>query len=67
MPTLPQRNKGALVDQPKLSKAMVLGGAIEYIRIIERERDVLSEENEKLGGRAWRKAMSGRKTKSRPA
>ena len=38
------------MGQPKPSKAMVLAGAIEYIRKIERERDELLEENLRLGG-----------------
>ncbi|KAF2789855.1 hypothetical protein K505DRAFT_352309 [Melanomma pulvis-pyrius CBS 109.77] len=65
VPTLPQSDEGALMGQPKPSKAMVLAGAIEYIRNIERERDALLEENEKLGGEKWRKAKGERKTKSR--
>jgi hypothetical protein len=50
VPTLPQSDEGQLMGQPKPSKAMVLAGAIEYIRKIERERDALLEENERLGG-----------------
>lgn len=42
------------MGQPKPSKAMVLAGAIEYIRKIERERDALLEENERLGGGGWK-------------
>lgn len=34
--------------QPKLSKAMVLAGAIDYIKKIEKERDMYREENERL-------------------
>ena len=36
------------MGQPKPSKAMVLSSAIEYIRKIEKERDALKEENERL-------------------
>lgn len=36
------------MGQPKPSKAMVLSSAIEYIRRIEKERDALKEENERL-------------------
>ena len=50
VPTLPQGDEAGLVGQPKPSKAMVLAGAIEYIRKIERERDELLEENLRLGG-----------------
>jgi hypothetical protein len=43
VPTLPQCDEsgagGGVMGQPKPSKAMVLAGAIEYIRRIERERD----------------------------
>lgn len=50
------------MGQPKPSKAMVLSSAIEYIRRIEKERDALREENERLrfsqaggsGEKAWR-------------
>ena len=54
MATQPQSDEGALTGQPKPGKAMVLAGAIEYIRSIERERDELREENERLGGKGWR-------------
>jgi len=50
VPTLPQGDEAGLMGQPKPSKAMVLAGAIEYIRNIERERDELLEENLRLGG-----------------
>jgi hypothetical protein len=36
------------IGQPKPSKAMVLSSAIDYIHRIERERDALNEENDKL-------------------
>lgn len=39
------------MGQPKPSKAMVLAGAIEYIRKIEKERDELKEENSRLRSR----------------
>ncbi|KAH9875356.1 hypothetical protein J1614_004848 [Plenodomus biglobosus] len=48
VPTLPQSDEGAVMGQPKPSKAMVLSSAIEYIKKIEIERDALREENEKL-------------------
>ncbi|KAF2675958.1 hypothetical protein K458DRAFT_253115, partial [Lentithecium fluviatile CBS 122367] len=43
IPTLPQNAAvdGGAMGQPKPSKAMVLAGAIEYIKAIERERDEL--------------------------
>ncbi|KAH8706889.1 hypothetical protein GQ44DRAFT_777710 [Phaeosphaeriaceae sp. PMI808] len=57
VPTLPQSGEGAFMGQSKPSKAMVLSGAIEYIRKIEQERDELRERNEQLGERktkSWR-------------
>ncbi|KAH7392580.1 hypothetical protein BKA66DRAFT_411892, partial [Pyrenochaeta sp. MPI-SDFR-AT-0127] len=48
VPTLPQSDDGGVMGQPKPSKAMVLSSAIEYIRRIEKERDALKEENERL-------------------
>ncbi|OAL56435.1 hypothetical protein IQ07DRAFT_593958 [Pyrenochaeta sp. DS3sAY3a] len=62
VPTLPQSDEGGVMGQPKPSKAMVLSSAIEYIRRIEKERDALREENERLrfsqaggsGEKAWR-------------
>lgn len=48
VPTLPQSDDGAVMGQPKPSKATVLSSAIEYIHRIEAERDVLKEENERL-------------------
>jgi len=36
------------MSQSKPSKAMVLSSAIEYIRMVEKERDALKEENERL-------------------
>ncbi|KAF1993494.1 hypothetical protein P154DRAFT_527265 [Amniculicola lignicola CBS 123094] len=44
VPMLIQSNECMLIGQPKPSKAMVLAGAIEYIKDIERERDELREE-----------------------
>ena len=43
----PSDESGTMV-QPKPSKAMILSSAIEYIREIEKERDALREENERL-------------------
>lgn len=56
VPTLPQSDEGGVMGQPKPSKAMVLAGAIEYIKKVERERDMLRDECErlKLGGRGWK-------------
>lgn len=51
VPTLPQSDEGGVMGQPKPSKAMVLAGAIEYIRKIEKERDELKEENSRLRSR----------------
>ncbi|KAL6710736.1 hypothetical protein ACN47E_007793 [Coniothyrium glycines] len=48
VPTLPQNTEGDLLGQPKPSKAMVLSSAIDYIKKIERERDLLRAENEIL-------------------
>lgn len=48
VPSLPQSDEAGAMGQPKPSKAMVLASAIEYIRKIETERDVLKAENEKL-------------------
>ncbi|KAF2708481.1 hypothetical protein K504DRAFT_468813 [Pleomassaria siparia CBS 279.74] len=64
VPTLPQSDEGASMGQPKPSKAMVLAGAIEYIRSIERERDELREENERLGGKGWRQKQTKRRQDS---
>ncbi|KAF2865394.1 hypothetical protein BDV95DRAFT_258963 [Massariosphaeria phaeospora] len=50
VPTLLQSEDGVAVGQPKPSKAMVLAGAIEYIKKIERERDLLKDENDRLTG-----------------
>lgn len=36
------------MGQAKPSKAMVLSSAIEYIRRIEKERDTLRDENDRL-------------------
>jgi hypothetical protein len=48
VPTLPQGNDEVAMSQPKPSKAMILAGAIEYIRKIEKERDELRDEVERL-------------------
>ncbi|ORY00391.1 hypothetical protein BCR34DRAFT_592595 [Clohesyomyces aquaticus] len=50
VPTLPQRDSSDLTGPPKPSKATVLASAIDYIKKIERERDMLLEENERLRG-----------------
>jgi hypothetical protein len=41
-------SSGSSVRSPKASKAMVLASAIEYIREVERQRDVLLSENREL-------------------
>lgn len=46
MPTLPQEDADSGTVKP--SKAMVLAGAIEYIRRVERERDEARREVEIL-------------------
>jgi hypothetical protein len=48
VPTLPHSDDGSAMSQPKPSKAMILSSAIEYIRSIEKERDALREEVERL-------------------
>ncbi|KAF9698605.1 hypothetical protein EKO04_003388 [Ascochyta lentis] len=48
VPSLPQSNEAGAMGQPKPSKATVLASAIEYIRKIEAERDMLKVENERL-------------------
>jgi hypothetical protein len=48
VPTLPQSDDGSAMGQPKPSKAMILSGAIDYIKQIEKERDALKEEVERL-------------------
>lgn len=48
VPTLPHGDDESAIGQPKPSKAMILSSAIEYIRAIERERDALREEVERL-------------------
>jgi hypothetical protein len=55
IPTLLQSGEGAVMGQPKASKAMVLSCAVAYIAKIEHERDGLRQGNEKLGGSMWRK------------
>ncbi|KAJ4297950.1 hypothetical protein N0V90_005849 [Kalmusia sp. IMI 367209] len=51
VPTLVQPDEVSLLSQPRPSKSMVLAGAIDYIKAIEKERDLLREENERL--RTW--------------
>jgi hypothetical protein len=48
VPTLPHRDNGDTMGQPKPSKAMVLSSAIDYIKRIEREKEALQEEVERL-------------------
>ncbi|KAH8717078.1 hypothetical protein GQ44DRAFT_712835 [Phaeosphaeriaceae sp. PMI808] len=48
VPTLPQSDGGSAMGQTKPSKAMVLSSAIEYIKSIEKERDTLKVEVERL-------------------
>jgi hypothetical protein len=49
VPTLLQSGDGAVMGQPKPSKAMVLSCAVAYIAKIEHERDRLRERNKQLG------------------
>ncbi|PVH91274.1 hypothetical protein DM02DRAFT_664167 [Periconia macrospinosa] len=44
VPTLPQGHEGVAMGQAKPGKAMVLAGAIDYIKKIEQERDMLAAE-----------------------
>lgn len=48
VPTLPQSDEANVMGQPKPSKAMVLAGAIDYIKRIERERDAALDELDRL-------------------
>jgi hypothetical protein len=48
VPTLPHSEEGDAMGQPKPSKAMVLSSAIDYIKRIEREKEALKEEVERL-------------------
>jgi hypothetical protein len=48
VPTLPHSEEGEAMGQPKPSKAMVLSSAIDYIKKIEREKEALKEEVERL-------------------
>ncbi|KNG50207.1 hypothetical protein TW65_03126 [Stemphylium lycopersici] len=48
VPGLRQSDEAGKIGQPKPSKAMILASAIEYIEAVERERDALREENERL-------------------
>lgn len=57
VPTLPQFDEGGSMGQLNPSKAMVLMGAIEYIKKIKRERDALMEENERLRCSTWSKSQ----------
>jgi hypothetical protein len=59
VPTLLQSGEGAVMGQPKPSKAMVLSCAVAYIAKIEHERDGLREGNEQLGGSMWRETTVG--------
>lgn len=54
VPTLLQSGDGAVIGQPKPTKAMVLSCAVAYIAKIEHERDSLREGNERLGGSMWK-------------
>ncbi|KAF2256865.1 hypothetical protein BU26DRAFT_499478 [Trematosphaeria pertusa] len=63
VPTLPQSEEGGVMGQPKPSKAMVLAGAIDYIKKIEKERDMYREENDRLRGfaqQSWNKKQQQR-------
>lgn len=60
VPTLLQSGEGAVMGQPKPSKAMVLSCAVAYIAKIEYERDGLREGNEQLGGSIWRETTVSR-------
>jgi hypothetical protein len=48
VPILRQSDEAGAIGQPKPSKAMILSSAIEYIQSIEKERDALIEENDRL-------------------
>ncbi|KAF2036405.1 hypothetical protein EK21DRAFT_52454 [Setomelanomma holmii] len=48
VPILPQSEVAGGMGQPKPSKAMVLAGAIDYIKRIEKERDALLDELDQL-------------------
>jgi hypothetical protein len=48
VPTLPHSDNGDTMGQPKPSKAMVLSSAIDYIKRIEREKEALEQEVERL-------------------
>jgi hypothetical protein len=45
---LRQSEEANAIGQPKPSKAMILSSAIDYIQSIEKERDALLEENDRL-------------------
>jgi hypothetical protein len=62
VPTLPHSEDGGVMGQSKPSKAMVLSSAIDYIKSIEKERDALRAENERLkhvqgGYRGWTRGI----------
>jgi hypothetical protein len=48
VPTLPQSGEDGVMGQPKPSKAIVLTAAIDYIKRIEKERDALWGEIERI-------------------
>ena len=50
VPTLPQGDSTDLTSPPKPTKATILASAINYIKLIEAERDRLQEENKFLRG-----------------
>lgn len=52
IPTLPRANDGNAMGMPRPSKAMVLAGAIDYIKRIERERDIALEKIEQIRSNA---------------
>lgn len=58
VPALPQSEEGGVMGQPKPSKAMMLAGAIDYTKKVEKARDMCREENKRLRGltqQSWNK------------
>lgn len=50
VPMLSRGDVGSGMGEAKPSKAMVLAGAIDYIKKVEQERDMLQDENARLRG-----------------
>lgn len=64
VPTLQQSGDGGVMGQLKPSKAMILAGAIDYIKKIELERDMYREETDRLRSLAQQGWLTAATTRS---